>query len=94
MILHISIVHPNPLLLVATMPKHDIIHDTVDDYATDIDDDYGIDIGIDTIQANVNKTQSSCLVPVVPTVLPSINGNRCQRKLKVFGKLYLIVTII
>jgi hypothetical protein len=38
---------------------HDIIHATVDDYVTDIDDDYGIDIGIDTIHANVNKTQSN-----------------------------------
>jgi hypothetical protein len=34
----------------------DIIHDTADDNVADIDDDNGID----TIQANVNKTQSNC----------------------------------
>jgi hypothetical protein len=39
---------------------HDVIRDPDDNYVTDIDDDYGIEIGIDTIQANVNKTQSSC----------------------------------
>jgi hypothetical protein len=59
-------------------------HELQNELVTDeVDTENRIDIGIDTIKANVKKCNQT---EMFLTKLPSMDGNKCPKKRKLFGK--------